>query len=168
MSKTTPPLARYTEKEPTELQTRFTAWIEEKTGYKPDAKSVALSVALRMEFQRSEENQTVLKAARDRSAEAKAAKTVTPKKSAAKPSAPAKRRRAAKEEAPAAAPEDDAVLAEPGDELVNGEIVKDADPRPEPMFEDEAADKAVEDSQKVEEPKPAPKRRRSTKTVLQG
>ncbi|WP_327698858.1 hypothetical protein [Streptomyces sp. NBC_00459] len=45
---------------PTELHKRFAEWIEIETGFKPDMKSVQLACALRMDFQRSDENQSSL------------------------------------------------------------------------------------------------------------
>jgi hypothetical protein len=53
--------------EPTELHKAFAKWIEEKTGITPDLKTVQLASVLRMDFQRSDENQAALK---DRKAEA--------------------------------------------------------------------------------------------------
>ena len=46
--------------EPTELHKRFAEWIEKETGVKPDLKTVQLAVALRMDFQRSDNNQASL------------------------------------------------------------------------------------------------------------
>lgn len=46
--------------EPTELHKRFAEWIEKETGVKPDLKTVQLAVALRMDFQRSDNNQSSL------------------------------------------------------------------------------------------------------------
>jgi hypothetical protein len=68
-----PKLAVYAEKEPTDLQVRFAQWIEAKTGYKPDLRTVALAVFLRIPFQASPENQAVLNE-RKAKHEAKAAK----------------------------------------------------------------------------------------------
>jgi hypothetical protein len=72
----------YLEKEPTDLQERFADWILDKTGYEPTdaddfATGVQLATALRMEFQRSPENQAVLeerRAAAEERAEEKATK----------------------------------------------------------------------------------------------
>ncbi|MEW2425017.1 hypothetical protein AB0911_31280 [Streptomyces nigra] len=64
----------YTElaaKDATELHKNFAAWIEEKTGFAPDLKTVQLAVTLRMSFQASPENQKHLA---QRKAEAAAAK----------------------------------------------------------------------------------------------
>src|SRR3546814_8085432 len=47
--------------EPTELHKAFAKWIEEKTGQKVDLKTVQLASVLRMDFQRSDENQAALK-----------------------------------------------------------------------------------------------------------
>ncbi|QKV96717.1 hypothetical protein HUT19_37635 [Streptomyces sp. NA02950] len=57
--------------EETQLHRDFADWIEEKTGQKVDLKSVQLACIFRMEFQRSEENQTALA---DKRAAAEAAK----------------------------------------------------------------------------------------------
>lgn len=59
----------YLEKEATPLQERFADWIIEKTGYEPVDEeefrlAVQLATALRMEHQRSPENQEVLEAKR--------------------------------------------------------------------------------------------------------
>lgn len=53
---------------PTELHEAFAKWIEMETGYKPDLKTVQLAVSLRMDFQKSAENQASLA---ERKAEAK-------------------------------------------------------------------------------------------------
>lgn len=79
----------YLGKEPTDVQARMAEWLTETVGYEPTKaktkqeafeEGVRLAVALRMDFQRSEENQEVLK---ERRAEAKAAKA---KKAAGKKS----------------------------------------------------------------------------------
>jgi len=57
--------------EPTALHKAFAAWIEAQTGYKPDLKTVQIACALRMDFQRSEENQDSLKARKEEAAKAK-------------------------------------------------------------------------------------------------
>src|SRR5690242_7389172 len=67
---TTPSKKTFAERaaaEPTELHKAFAKWIEEKTGFTPDLKTVQLAVTMRMEFQSSEENQ---KALAERKAEA--------------------------------------------------------------------------------------------------
>lgn len=80
-----PEFAHYVEKEPTALQQSFTEWIEEKTGYEPDPKSVQLAVALRMTFQRSEENQADLEARREAAlAKAEARETRAAERAASK------------------------------------------------------------------------------------
>src|SRR3546814_18949079 len=49
------------DKDPTELHERFADWLVEKTGYEDiDQKSVQLACALRIDFQRSPENQELL------------------------------------------------------------------------------------------------------------
>lgn len=62
--------------EPTELQKRFADWIKEQTGVDVDLKSVQLACALRMDFQKSEENQDALKARKDAAAKAATDKLV--------------------------------------------------------------------------------------------
>lgn len=52
--------AERAQSEPTELHKNFAAWIEEQTGIKPDLKTVQIVCSMRMDFQRSEENQTDL------------------------------------------------------------------------------------------------------------
>ena len=64
--------------EPTELHKAFAQWIEDKTGVKPDLKTVQLVTTLRMDFQRSDENQATLKARKVEAA--KAAETAKAKK----------------------------------------------------------------------------------------
>jgi hypothetical protein len=97
----------YAEKEPTDLQTRFTDWIPEVTGFDPNgckskaaafAEGVRLAVSLRMPFQRSPENQELL-AERRAAAGTRAEEPAAPKKAA-----PAKKA-AAKKAVPAAAEE---------------------------------------------------------------
>lgn len=57
--------------EPTDLHKNFAEWLFIQTGIKPDLKTVQIVCAMRMDFQRSEENQKHLK---DRKAKAAAAK----------------------------------------------------------------------------------------------
>lgn len=57
--------------EPTELHKAFAAWLEEQTGVKVDLKTVQLATTMRMDFQRSDENQAHLA---ERKAAAKAKK----------------------------------------------------------------------------------------------
>jgi hypothetical protein len=72
----------YLEKEPTPLQEHFAEWIQDKTGYEPNdaddfATGVQLATALRMEFQRSPENQARLeerRAAAEQAAEERSSK----------------------------------------------------------------------------------------------
>ncbi|MER7731936.1 hypothetical protein ABTX80_13740 [Streptomyces erythrochromogenes] len=48
--------------EPTDLHKAFAEWLFIQTGIKPDLKTVQLTCAFRMDFQKSEENQKDLKA----------------------------------------------------------------------------------------------------------
>ena len=59
--------------EPTDLHKQFAAWIAEKTGVTPDLKTVQLAVTLRMDFQRSEDNQEALVARKAKAADEKKA-----------------------------------------------------------------------------------------------
>ncbi|MFE3516669.1 hypothetical protein [Streptomyces sp. NPDC059166] len=74
--------------EPTELHKNFAEWLFVQTGVKPDLKTVQLVCSMRMDFQRSEENQKHLadrkKAAADKAAKAKAAKIAKAKETLAK------------------------------------------------------------------------------------
>lgn len=125
----------YLEKAPTDLQSRFAAWIIEQTGMQFGTKKeqaafeegVRLATALRMHFQRSPENQEVLTTRRAEAGDrelAAAKETAPPRKSAAKkaaaaaPVAPAKKAVPAKKVAKAAAPveptaSDEEVVTEP-------------------------------------------------------
>ena len=47
--------------EPTELHKNFAAWIKAQTGYDADLKTVQIVCAMRMDFQKSDENQNALK-----------------------------------------------------------------------------------------------------------
>jgi hypothetical protein len=96
----------YAEKEPTDLQTRFTDWIPEVTGFDPNgckskaaafAEGVRLAVSLRMPFQRSPENQELL-AERRAAAGTRAEEPAAPKKAvpAAAEESPRRRGRPAK------------------------------------------------------------------------
>ncbi len=58
------------EKEPTQKQRDCAAWIEEKTGYEVDLKTVQLVLALYSTFQKSPENQKAIEDAKARAAEA--------------------------------------------------------------------------------------------------
>lgn len=88
----------YLDKEPTDLQDRFATWIIEKTGYEPGSvkaegvfrDAVQLATALRMEFQRSPENQEVLAERRAAAAKRKEEReTAGPRKRGRKPKAAA-------------------------------------------------------------------------------
>ena len=50
------PLASYAEKERGERYQRFAAWVEEQTGFKPDAMSLQMAINLYPKFQKSPAN----------------------------------------------------------------------------------------------------------------
>lgn len=92
----------YTERaasEPTELHKNFAEWIKEQTGYEPDLKTVQIVCAMRMDFQRSEENQQHL-ADRKAAAEAKRKKQAAEKKARLEKQLAALQAELAKETAP--------------------------------------------------------------------
>jgi len=61
------------DKDPSDLHERFAEWIADKTGYEDvDVKSVQMACALRIEFQKSPENQEVLAEKRAAAEEAEA------------------------------------------------------------------------------------------------
>ncbi len=69
------PRADLLEKDPSELHTTFVDYIKEETGFDADPKTVQLAVLLRMEFQRSDMNQSRLasgKEARESAAQERA------------------------------------------------------------------------------------------------
>lgn len=69
------PRAALLEKEPTQLHTDFVDYIRSETGYTDvDPKTVQLSVLLRMDFQRSEQNQARISASKAGKQEAIAAR----------------------------------------------------------------------------------------------
>lgn len=119
MAKTNPaPMANYLEKEPTSLHENFADWLTRQTGYEVDLKTVQLATALRMTFQRSEDNQSDLEARRQaqinavaerekRAAEREAARAAKEKaaaeKAAAKKAAPAAEKAVAPKKATKAA-----------------------------------------------------------------
>ncbi|WP_327747988.1 hypothetical protein [Streptomyces europaeiscabiei] len=74
--------------EPTELHKNFAEWLFIQTGIKPDLKTVQLACSMRMDFQRSDENQKHLaarkQAAAKKAADAKAAKIAKAKATLAK------------------------------------------------------------------------------------
>jgi hypothetical protein len=132
--------------EPTELHKAFAKWIEEKTGITPDLKTVQLASVLRMDFQRSDENQAALK---DRKAEA------------AKKAEEAKAKRLAKLEAELAKLKGGEATDEPKPEEPT-EAPK-ADAEPEGTGEAENAAEAATEA--VEKPKaPVRRTRRTTAT----
>lgn len=85
--------------EPTQLHKDFAQWIYEETGIRPDLKSVQLACALRMDYQRSDANQTALKA-KKQAAAAKAAKIKADKIAKAKATLAKLQAEIAAEEAP--------------------------------------------------------------------
>jgi len=66
---------------PTELHERFAQWLLIQTGVKPDLKTVQLACAFRMDFQRSDENQSKLVAKKEAAA-AKEAERIAKRKAA--------------------------------------------------------------------------------------
>jgi hypothetical protein len=94
-AETEPDYTAYANKPPTDLQERFAAWIPEVTEYDPSSaktkqeafeEGVRLGTALRMEFQRSPENQELLKE-KKAAAAAKKAEPKVPGKRGRKPKA---------------------------------------------------------------------------------
>lgn len=92
-AETEPDYTAYADKAPTDLQERFAAWIPEVTEYDPSSaktkveafnEGVRLGTALRMEFQRSPENQELLKE-KKAAAAAKKAEPKVPGKRGRKP-----------------------------------------------------------------------------------
>lgn len=65
--------------EPTELHKRFADWLKEQTGVDVDLKTVQLVTTLRMDFQKSDDNQTALAERKAKAAE-EAAKKATARK----------------------------------------------------------------------------------------
>lgn len=53
------------DKDPSALHENFAAWLQHTTGYEVDLKTVQLAASLRMDFQKSDENQEDLKARRE-------------------------------------------------------------------------------------------------------
>jgi hypothetical protein len=116
-----PDYAKYADKPATDLQVRFGEWIQDKVGIEFGTKKeleafnegVRLATALRMPFQRSDENQSVLEKRRggeEEEAPARPAKKATKKarRAAAEEEAPAKpAKKAAKKAARRAAPASD-------------------------------------------------------------
>jgi len=133
---TTPSKKTFAERaaaEPTELHKAFAKWIEEKTGYTPDLKTVQLAVTMRMDFQSSEENQ---KALAERKAEAaKKAEEAKARKLAKLEAELAKlkggeQKDEAKPEEPAEAPKADAEPTAEGDGENGAEAATEAAPEP--------------------------------------
>lgn len=102
----TPERSALVEKEPTDLHTGFVEYIAEQTGYDADLKSVQLATILRMDYQRSEANQSRLASSRTAREEAEAAREQARAEREAKREAKAKadaEKAAAKKEADAKA-----------------------------------------------------------------
>lgn len=111
MSNTAKTLAERAATEPTELHKNFKAWLEEHTGVEVDLKTVQLACSMRMDFQKSEENQADLKArkqaAAEKAAKAKAEKIAKAKAQIAKLEAEVAAETAAVEPASTPAPAED-------------------------------------------------------------
>lgn len=149
----------YADKQPTDLQARFTEWILDKTEVDPagfKTKQAAfeagarLAVALRMKFQASPENQAVLEERRNGSAQEDEEEAPKPKRKAA----------ARKGRAKAVEPEE-----EPDEPELDDEDEEDEEPEPEakPARRTRAA------SKKTNAPaKPAAGRRRAKATAKSG
>jgi hypothetical protein len=116
---------KYADKPPTDLQSRFSAWILTVTGYEPDDmdsfnEGVRLATALRMAFQASPENQEALEARREEAA----AKKSAPKKAKAK---------AEKKPAKVSNPKPEDVEAEEEDEEAEDVADEEAEETPAPV-----------------------------------
>lgn len=85
--------------EPTDLHRNFAAWLKEQTGVDVDLKTVQLACSMRMDFQKSEENQDHL-ADRKQAAAAKKAKAAADKKARLEKQLAALQAELAKETAP--------------------------------------------------------------------
>jgi hypothetical protein len=139
--------------EPTELHKQFADWLKEKTGVDVDLKTVQLVTTMRMDFQKSEENQTALAA---RKAEA------------AKKAEDAKAKRLAKLEAELAklkGGEDAKDEAKPEEPTEAPKA--DAEPTGEADAENgaETATEAADEPKAEDKPKPVRRTRRTTKTA---
>jgi len=132
--------------EPTELHKAFAKWIKEQTGFEPDLKTVQLVTTLRMDFQKSDENQAALKER---------------KEAAAKKEAEAKAKRLAKLEAELAKLKGEDAADEPKPEEPAEAPKADAEPKGEADGENgaEAATEAAP------EPKKATTARRTRRTA---
>lgn len=110
-------LATYADREPTDLQARFSEWLLDKTGIMPaDEDSfragVRLSTALRMEFQKSPENIAGTEAAREARKARELARSAGSEKTAEERKAKAEERAKKAEERAAAAKAKAAALLE--------------------------------------------------------
>lgn len=152
------------DKAPTDLHERFAEWIEEQTGYEPDLKTVQLACVLRIDFQRSDENQAVLeerqKAAEQRELDRvqKAADRDAKKAAEADKAEKAEARKAAKK---SAAPKKAAKAAEPEveeedeeDEPVEKPVVQSRRRRPAPAKAEPVETKSEPVSRRRRRPAP--------------
>lgn len=140
---------------PTELHKNFAEWLFVQTGVKPDLKTVQLVCSMRMDFQRSDENQKHLadrkKAAADKAAKAKADKIAKAKATLAKLQAEIAAEEATSTPAVKPAPAKKATAPKPADK-----------PAVSPSRARKAPAKAVE---APAQPKPAARRRTAKKTA---
>jgi len=145
------------DKDPSDLHERFAEWLVDKTGYEDvDTKTVQLACSLRIEFQKSPENQAVLaeKRAAAEEAEAKREEKREAREQKKREEAEAKAKKAAtakaKKAAPVEADEDEAEEppAKPVSRRRRGSAAKAAP--------------VVEEAEEAEEPpaKPVSRRRR--------
>lgn len=140
--------------EPTDLQKRFAEWIEKETGIKPDLKTVQLAVSLRMDFQRSDANQSSLS---ERKAEAAKKEAARKAKRLAQLEKELAALKAAEETAPAPGEDEpEEPVAPVAEEAKADEVEVKAD----------ATETPAEESKVEEAPKPA-RRSRRTRTVGQ-
>jgi len=149
---TTPSKKTFAERaaaEPTDLHKQFADWLKEKTGVDVDLKTVQLVTVMRMDFQKSEENQTAL-AARKANAATKAEE--------------AKARKLAKLEAELAKLKGGADTADEAKPEEPTEAPKDAEPDAGEAADEngaETATEAVAEPTETEKPKPVRRTRRT-------
>lgn len=144
--------------EPTELHKNFAEWIKAQTGYDADLKTVQIVCAMRMDFQKSEENQNALK---DRKANAaKKAEEAKAKKLAKLEAELAKLKGEAETDAPKPEEPTEAPKADAADE---GEAK--AEIAPETPTEDASEAKAEDAPKPVAKKTPARRTRRTSTTA---